>query len=63
MNLGSVKQSMIKSAKEQLANHKNLGNRSRLSIVQVAELWDIVSGMHDSKTTSNIFFDNAFSLN
>lgn len=64
MNLGSMKKLMIKSAKDQLARHKNLGRRSNLSILQVAELLDIVSGKNETTTVSTgIFFDNTFSLN
>lgn len=64
MNLGSMKKLMIKSAKEKLAHHKNLGQRSALSVLQVAELLDIVSGISEPSTVnSKIFFNNAFSLN
>ena len=56
---------MIKSAKEKLALHKSLGQRSTLSIFQVAELLDIVSGNSEEQSvvSPSIFFDNAFSLN
>lgn len=64
MNLESIRKTMIKSAKDQLEHHKNLGQRSNLSLMQVAELWDIVSGNSESgNTNSGIFFDNVFSLN
>ncbi len=64
MNLGSMRKIMIKSAKEKLARHKNLGQRSTLSVLQVAELLDIVTGNSESATTHPaIFFDNGFSLN
>lgn len=65
MNLGSMRKTMIKSAKEKLAIHKSLGQRSTLSIFQVAELLDIVSGnsAEQSAVHPSIFFDNAFSLN
>jgi hypothetical protein len=64
MNLGSMRKIMIKSAKEKLALHKNLGQRSSLSVLQVAELLDFVTG--NSETAPKhpaIFFDNGFSLN
>ncbi|MFT5823851.1 MAG: hypothetical protein ACI8ZM_005116 [Crocinitomix sp.] len=64
MNLGSMRKIMIKSAKDKLARHKNLGQRSTLSVLQVAELLDFVTGNHESATTHPaIFFDNGFSLN
>lgn len=64
MNLGSMKKLMIKSAKEKLARHKNLGQHSSLSVIQVAELLDIVSGNNEPSTVnSNVFFNNTFSLN
>ncbi|NOQ72920.1 MAG: hypothetical protein GQ574_13005 [Crocinitomix sp.] len=64
MNLGSMRKIMIKSAKDKLARHKNLGQRSTLSVLQVAELLDFVSGKNEATTTHPaIFFDNGFSLN
>ncbi len=63
MNLGSMRKTKVNTAKEQLALHKNLGQRSALSILQVAELLDIVSGKDESPEYSAIFFDNPFSLN
>ena len=62
MNLGNRKQTAIRSAKNQLETHKNLGNRSNLSIFQVAELWDVVAGRSEKKQSS-IFFEKVFSLN
>jgi hypothetical protein len=62
MNLGNRKQTAIRSAKNQLEAHKHLGNRSNLSIFQVAELLDIIAGRSE-KTQSSIFFEKAFSLN
>lgn len=64
MNLGSMRKTMIESAKAKLAQHKTLGQRSTLSVLQVAELLDILSGKTDPTTTySNLFFDSSFSLN
>lgn len=55
---------LIKSAKAQLDMHKSLGRRSKLSIIQVAELLDIVSGKTEpSDVHASIFIDNSFSLN
>ena len=64
MNLGSMRKTMIESAKAQLTRHKDLGQRSNLSIVQVAELLDVLSGKSEPSTScSGIFFENSFSLN
>ncbi|MCC7455184.1 MAG: hypothetical protein IT222_13530 [Crocinitomix sp.] len=64
MNVGSMKMTLIKSAKAQLDMHKSLGRRSKLSIIQVAELLDIVSGKTEpSDVHASIFIDNSFSLN
>jgi len=63
MNSGNIKQTVIRSAKNQLEAHKNLGKRSDLSIMQVAELWDIVSGRSEKTEHSSIYFEQAFSLN
>ena len=65
MNLGSIRKTAIKSAQAKLAQHKTLGQQSTLSIMQVAELLDIVSGKTEVTTAyTNIFFDNTtFSLN
>lgn len=64
MNLGSMKKLMIKSAKEKLALHKNLGQRSALSVLQVAELLDIVTGNNETAAVNpELFFNRTFSLN
>lgn len=63
MNSGNIKQTVIRSAKNQLEAHKNLGKRSDLSIMQVAELWDIVSGRSEKTEHSSIYFEQAFSFN
>ncbi len=63
MNSGNLKQTVIRSAKNQLEAHKNLGQRSNLSILQVAELWDIVSGRSEKAAMAELFLDKPFSLN
>jgi hypothetical protein len=44
MNVGCKRITLINSAKEKLALHKDMGQRSGLSIMEVAHLLDIVSG-------------------
>ena len=64
MNLGSMRKTMISSAKAQLDRHKNLGQRSTLSIIQVAELLDFVSGMNDAgMIPTGVFLEGTFSMN
>ncbi len=64
MNLDAIKKTILKSAQDQLALHQNLGQRSRLTVMQVAELWDIVAGKSEKENpNAGIFFDNTFSLN
>ena len=66
MNFGNMKQTIVATAKKKLAIHKNLGKRSSLSIMQVAELLDIVSGNVEIEPivpSKGAFFENAFSLN
>ncbi len=64
MNLGSMRNMMIKSAKQKLAQHKNLGRRSSLSILEVAELLDIVSGNNlPNEVDTGLSLKSAFSLN
>ena len=64
MNLGSMRKTMIKSAKAQLDRHKSLGQRSTLSILQVAELLDFVTGKNDAgMIPSGVFLEGSFSMN
>ncbi len=63
MSLQCRRISMVKAAKEKLAEHKNLGQRSPLSIMQVAELIDIVSGLTRPAIKTTVFAPDAFSLN
>lgn len=63
MSLQCRRISMVKAAKEKLAEHKNLGQRSPLSIMQVAELIDIVSGLTRPAITTALYNEDSFSLN
>lgn len=44
MNLDQIKNELIKSAEAKLQVHKRMGAASKLSILEVAQLLDIVSG-------------------
>jgi len=62
MNLQDLKQNMINSAKRRLSEHKSLGNKSSLSILEVAELLDVVNGFN-TKAIANLNSETNFSLN
>lgn len=65
MNLENSRKTIIKSAKAKLENHKILGRHSNLSLMQVAELWDIVSGNVEAQSfkSNAMLGGNFFSLN
>jgi hypothetical protein len=44
MNLDQIKHEMIKSAEAKLNAHNRMGSSSKLSILEVAQLRDIVAG-------------------
>lgn len=44
MNLEDIKNRIIQSAQEKLNRHRVMGSKTKLSIMEVAELLDIVSG-------------------
>ncbi len=55
---------MLNSAKAKLDQHKALGQHSRLSIFQVAQLLDFVSGKSESnQIPKELFLEETFSLN
>jgi hypothetical protein len=45
MNLNEIRNNIVKSAQQKLNRHKVMGAESSLSILEVAELLDIVTGM------------------
>lgn len=45
MNLNEIRTSIIRSAQHRLNRHRVMGNKTKLSVLQAAELMDIVSGM------------------
>ncbi len=63
MSAKCMRKSMVNAAKEKLNLHKSLGQRSTLSIVQVASLLDIVTGKSLPSTGAAVYSEEAFSLN
>lgn len=62
MNLQDLKNNMINSAKRRLSEHKSLGHKSSLSIMEVAELLDVVNGFN-TKALAHLKAETNFSLN
>lgn len=62
MNEQFIQRSILRTAKRRLAEHKNLGHKSSLSIYEVAELHDILAGVVNSNDNLNKE-TNFFSLN
>ncbi|MEO9533270.1 MAG: hypothetical protein ABJG68_10050 [Crocinitomicaceae bacterium] len=63
MNLEQIRQNVIKAAQNKLNRHKSLGSNTNLSINQVAELLDIVSGRANEIPVSADQFIGNYSLN
>lgn len=63
MSAKCMRKSMVNAAKEKLNLHKSLGQRSTLSIVQVAALLDIVTGKTLPSTGAAVYNEETFSLN
>jgi|GEM_PF-3494369 len=63
MSLKCMRKTMVNAAKEKLNLHKSLGQRSTLSIVQVAALLDIVTGKSIPSNSATVYNEEAFSLN
>ncbi|WP_027418580.1 hypothetical protein [Crocinitomix catalasitica] len=63
MNMSCIKNTLIRTAKVQLDTHKLLGADSHLSILEVAELIDIVKGYHKFPKSRIGNSTTVFSLN
>jgi hypothetical protein len=63
MNLEQIRQNVIKTAQSKLNKHKSLGSNTNLSLNQVAELLDIVSGRAIEIPVSAEQFIGNYSLN
>ena len=63
MNLEEIKNRMIQSAQMKLSNHKSMGPNTNLSILEVAELLDVVTGRAEKAELSSELFIGTYSLN
>jgi len=63
LNLRTMNQNYIELAKQKLQNHKSKGNESNLSIFQVAELIDVITGKKDLNFIPNTMMFNQIGLN
>ncbi|MBD3636658.1 MAG: hypothetical protein HUJ25_04895 [Crocinitomicaceae bacterium] len=63
MNLDDIKNKIIRSAQEKLNRHRVMGARTKLSITEVAELLDIISGQAEDARVEPIDMIGNYSLN
>lgn len=63
LNIINMNKNYITIAKQKLQNHKTRGNTSELSVFQVAELIDVITGRKEENTINNTFLFNQFGLN
>lgn len=63
INQNAVQQRQIEWAKQKLKNHQTDGANSKLSIFQVAELFDMISGNSVNNHSFNQSIFGTFSLN
>lgn len=63
MNLEDIKNNIVKSAKAKLNRHRVMGSRTKLTVTEVAELLDIVSGMAEEASIEPEDLIGNFSLN
>lgn len=63
MNLDDIKNRVIQSAQEKLNRHRVMGANTKLSINEVAELLDIISGKAENARVSPVDLIGNYSLN
>ena len=63
MSLDEIKNNVIKMAQQKLNQHKMMGNRTALSILEVAELHDIISGKAENARIQSSSLIGRVSLN
>ena len=63
MNIDQIKNELIKSAQSKLQMHKRMGRDSKLSIMEVAQLVDIISGNIEESNFNRAQFFGLHSLN
>ncbi|MBK6950746.1 MAG: hypothetical protein IPH24_01535 [Crocinitomicaceae bacterium] len=63
MNLDQIKNDLINAAQAKLRAHSQMGSNSRLSIMEVAQLRDIIAGNVELKVNQSAQFFGLHSLN
>ena len=63
MNLDDIKNKIVQSAHEKLNRHRVMGAKTKLSITEVAELLDIISGKAENARVSPEDVIGNYSLN
>lgn len=63
LNITNMKKNYIDIAKQKLQNHKTSGNESNLSIFQVAELIDVITGRKEKNDINDTFMFSQIGLN
>ena len=63
MNMDQIKHDIIKTAQSKLQMHKRMGSSSKLSIMEVAQLVDIISGNIEENSFKQGQFFGLHSLN
>jgi hypothetical protein len=63
LNITNMKKSYIDFAKEKLQNHKSDGIQSSLSIFQVAELIDVITGKREEHSVINAVMFSQIGVN
>ena len=63
MNIDQIKNEIIKTAQTKLQAHKRMGSESKLSIMEVAQLVDIISGNIEETTYNKGQFFGLHSMN
>jgi len=63
MNIDQIKNELIKTAESKLQLHKRMGRSSKLSIMEVAQLFDIVNGNIEESSFNQGKFFGLHSLN
>lgn len=63
LNIANMNKNYIEEAKQKLQNHKTKGSNTELSIFQVAELIDVISGKIEKFTLNKSIQNFNISLN
>jgi hypothetical protein len=63
LNITNMNKKYVEIAKQKLQNHKQSGEKSNLSIFQVAELFDVINGKIDKFNTNNAVLFGQIGMN